>query len=390
MKLNQSKPRVWALILTVLGGLVAAETALAQTALQKLEGKLKEVLPPPAAGKPAPAAKEPTLAPAAGKTFQPGYLGLLADNVPGQKGVIITDVRAGGPAEQAGLKVGDRIVTINLVDLQDVDDFALLLGGIPAGRDVRLGVERDGKTIELVPKLAVRKVEAEKVVTPEEASVLRGDGAPAAGRGSLGITVVPLTGDLKEANGLTINRGAYISSVRQGSSAERAGIPPGAVIVSFNGTRVDTADELVAMASALQANQEVELTYYVGNRLTRKTVRATPPTAVGMGAVPPGFVPEGNAGGGLLGGGGAGPDRPLIRGLERIIGNAVVNGNKLGGGAVGGQPAIVEGAPGADGPVVMPAPLDSPEVVELRARVKSLESELEDLKARMEKLEQGK
>ncbi|MGV3606458.1 MAG: PDZ domain-containing protein [Planctomycetaceae bacterium] len=379
-----------AICLTAIG---IASTAQGQTVLQKLEGKLREVIPP-AAGKPAPAAnKEPELtvprADGSGpeeieptKEFQPGYLGLIGDNLPGKtKGVVVTELRPGGPAEKAGVKVGDRIVSIDLVELQDLDDLELLLGGISAGKKVRLGIERDGKPLEIVPTLTQRVATREAIPPVNEAALVPAD---MTGRGTLGLTVAPLTEAAKTQFGLTVNRGALVSAVRPGSAADRVGIPIGAVIVALDGVRIDTADQLIGMAGGLKVNQEVELTYYSGARLSRKTVRATPAGTVAMGAPPPGVFPDGSAP--PPGAGGAPGERPLIRGLEKIIGNAIANGNNGGG----GPPGVVQGAPGGPGPVVMPAPLDSPEVIELRKKVDALEAELKDLRARMEKLEKGK
>ncbi len=301
----------------------------------------------------------------------------------------MTEVRPGGPAEKAGVKIGDRIVSVDMVELQDLDDLELLLGGISAGKKVRLGIERDGKSLELDPVLTPKVAPREELVPADESGLVIG-GKAVPGRGSLGLTVVPLTEQAKEQYGLTVNRGALVSAIRPGSSADRAGIPIGGVIVALDGIRIDTAEQLVGMAGGLRVNQEVELTYYSGARLSRKTLRATPASAVGMGAVPPGALPPavGPDGGGLppgIGNAGGG-DRPLVRGLERIIGNAIANGGNAGGGG----PPGVQGGPGGPGPVVMPAPLDSPEVVELRKKVELLEEELRDLRARMEKLEKGK
>jgi PDZ domain-containing protein len=144
--------------------------------------------------------------------------------------------------------------------------------------------------------------------------------APAiSGGASLGITVVALTEDLRAAYGLTVRRGALITGLRPGSPAERAGLPIGGAVVAIDGRRIDSADDLVASVRAARPGQEVELTYYEGERLGRKTVRlaaAGPATAV-LQPPPPPPAREGPLGLSAPGGN----DRPLFSRVERMIDN---------------------------------------------------------------------
>jgi hypothetical protein len=144
---------------------------------------------------------------------------------------------------------------------------------------------------------------------------------PAAmGRPSLGITVVPLTDEARAAYGLSVRRGALITAVRPGSPADTAGVPVGGVVVALDGKRVDTADELVAAIRTRPVGTEVELTYYEGADLARKSLRLAP-AAAGIAAAPGvGLPPTG----GLtpsapldlkLGG----PDRPLLNKVEQLV-----------------------------------------------------------------------
>ncbi len=57
-------------------------------------------------------------------------------------------------------------------------------------------------------------------------------------RGQLGVTVQPVTADMAESLGLKQAGGAIVSSVTEGSAADRAGIRRGDVITSFNGQPV--------------------------------------------------------------------------------------------------------------------------------------------------------
>lgn len=63
-------------------------------------------------------------------------------------------------------------------------------------------------------------------------------------RGKLGLAFQPVTPNLAKALGLSSPKGALVSDVAPGGSADRAGIKQGDVIVSVNGTAIVHADEL--------------------------------------------------------------------------------------------------------------------------------------------------
>ena len=65
----------------------------------------------------------------------------------------IDEVLAEGPAARAGLKAGDRIVTVDGVAIKDVDTLYRVLGGERIGRSVRVELLRGVHklALELVP-----------------------------------------------------------------------------------------------------------------------------------------------------------------------------------------------------------------------------------------------
>jgi len=78
-------------------------------------------------------------------------------------------------------------------------------------------------------------------------------------RGLLGVVVGAVTRDLAEAMKLDRPVGALVNEVTPGSAAERAGIEPGDIILSFNGTPVETWNDLPPLVGANPPGSEVEL-----------------------------------------------------------------------------------------------------------------------------------
>lgn len=60
-------------------------------------------------------------------------------------GVYIVDVTKGGPAEKAGLKAGDRIVSVDGSEIASKDDLGTLMQNHAAGDNIEITVARDGQ-----------------------------------------------------------------------------------------------------------------------------------------------------------------------------------------------------------------------------------------------------
>ncbi|VTR99164.1 M28 family peptidase [Tuwongella immobilis] len=65
------------------------------------------------------------------------------------KGVLVGDVREGGPAAKAGLKGGDFIVGIAGKPVKNMEDYMTVMATQKAGKEVEFTVQRDKKTLKL-------------------------------------------------------------------------------------------------------------------------------------------------------------------------------------------------------------------------------------------------
>jgi serine protease Do/serine protease DegQ len=78
-------------------------------------------------------------------------------------------------------------------------------------------------------------------------------------RGMLGVNIYDVTPDIAKEFGLAEASGALVAGVSQGSSAERAGVKTGDIIVSINGVPVKNAHELRNSIGMLQIGDQVEI-----------------------------------------------------------------------------------------------------------------------------------
>ncbi len=78
-------------------------------------------------------------------------------------------------------------------------------------------------------------------------------------RGSLGVRGNDVNSELTEALNLNVSRGAFINEVVPDSAAAKAGLKAGDVIISMNGNRVHSFNELRARIATLGAGRKAEL-----------------------------------------------------------------------------------------------------------------------------------
>ena len=84
------------------------------------------------------------------------YLGTIPDFSQTEGGVLLSGVREGSPAEQAGLVPGDVIVKFDDVRIDNLYDYAYALRSRRPGQPVRLTVERKGNRMEVAVTLGKR------------------------------------------------------------------------------------------------------------------------------------------------------------------------------------------------------------------------------------------
>ena len=77
------------------------------------------------------------------------YLGTIPDYTTEGTGVKLSGVRAGGPADKAGLKGGDIIVEFGGQEITNIYDYTYALDAVKIGEPVKVIVLREGKQVKL-------------------------------------------------------------------------------------------------------------------------------------------------------------------------------------------------------------------------------------------------
>ena len=140
--------------------------------------------------------------------------------VDNSRGALVASIAKDGPAERAGVKVGDVIVEFDGKEIKDSNDLPILVARTPVDRKARLKVVRDKK--EVVLTVTIGELKEEEIV------------ASGKERGELGLTVQRLTPQIAESLGLERVEGLVITAVEPGSAGDEAGLRRGDVIVEID------------------------------------------------------------------------------------------------------------------------------------------------------------
>ncbi|HRQ60286.1 MAG TPA: DegQ family serine endoprotease [Alphaproteobacteria bacterium] len=158
------------------------------------------------------------------------------------RGALVASITPGGPAEKAGIKAGDIILTFNGQDLSDMKTLPRLVAETDIGSTAELAYWRDGKE----GKVSLTVAELEKA--EEEGLVASGPKTEPTGKEveGLGLTLKALTPvDRSDFNIPADVDGLFVSHVKIGSEAAEKGLMEGDVIVEINQQKTGTPDAFI-------------------------------------------------------------------------------------------------------------------------------------------------
>lgn len=166
-----------------------------------------------------------------------------AFQLPSDKGVIITNVSAGSPAERAGLKSGDVVLMVNNDEIVRNNQFRNIVAFTNPGTVIHLTVYRQGKTMKL--DAAVREKPQKQKTAPELVHPKPG-----------GLTVTDLTADLRRQIGVPneIPGKVVVMEVDPSSAAGMSGFSAGDIILEMNSKPVNSLSEYKDLYQSQKGN----------------------------------------------------------------------------------------------------------------------------------------
>jgi membrane-associated protease RseP (regulator of RpoE activity) len=237
-------------------------------------------------------------------------------------GLLVNQVSDDSPADKAGVKKGDVILSYNSRTVKTPEELRQLVRDTAPGKSAALGVWRDGKQVSLqvtvgtVPSSEDGDDDFDTPIPPSPPRAPRPPSAPhvhrrisidghelnddeidrhldrlksldgmhgwsgpngsmmfmpsRGSRGRLGVRIEKLNSDLGQALGVDGGKGVLVTEVMEDTPAQKAGLKAGDVIVKVGADSVDTPDELVKAVDA----KEGKITLSVQRKGVKREVQA--------------------------------------------------------------------------------------------------------------------
>jgi serine protease Do len=169
------------------------------------------------------------------------------------RGVLVSDVAAGGAAALAGLQRGDVIVAIGDTSVASAAELKSTLYERKPGEQVPFEVLRKGQPLQL--------------------SLVGQDGRQATGDAWHGLQVQGNSPAMAQEKGLAVSVGVVVAAVAHGSSAEEAGLMPGDVVLELDQKPVRDLAAWRQLCAGMDEGKDVALRVVRGRQMAYVVLR---------------------------------------------------------------------------------------------------------------------
>ena len=188
------------------------------------------------------------------------------------RGVEVTSVTADSPAAKAGLKEGDVVLEYNGEKVQGGEQLTRLVRETPVGRQVKIGVWRNGSMQTVTATVEARKGNMGNMIfmpVPSGNTIFMPEIPPmppmpdiprmfmVERNGMLGIEGESLGREEQLAEFFGVKEGVLVKAVIKNSAAEKAGIKAGDVIVKVGDAKVTSTREITAALRDLRSRKSL-------------------------------------------------------------------------------------------------------------------------------------
>src|SRR5579872_6937693 len=168
-------------------------------------------------------------------------------------GVPISSVVPGSPADQAGLKVGDTITTVDGKKVSKGSELVADIASRKPGSKVNLGFIRNGKPQDATVTIADRS----KLFAARLGEDQGNDDENTPKPSKFGVTVRKVTPEMADRLDIPAGKGVIVQDVKPGSFAEDVNLARGDIILEINKQPVNSEEDFARIESSMKSGQDV-------------------------------------------------------------------------------------------------------------------------------------
>lgn len=225
-----------------------------------------------------------------------GQIGVTIHDTESGNGVVVDEVRDGGPAEKAGVQEKDVIVDFDGERVRSARQFSRLVDETAQGRAVKMTVQRSGQrlTLDVTPEARqfgrVVPVPMERFRMPElpkmpampdmrefDRRILPEIEGYTSRSGRLGVQLEDVQDQLADYFG--VKTGALVTSVAKDTPAARAGFKAGDVITKVNGEPIEDTTDVRRELRRIDSGKEFQVDVVRDHKPLSMKVTLDPPAS---------------------------------------------------------------------------------------------------------------
>lgn len=164
-----------------------------------------------------------------------------------KQGALISEVRAGGPADKGGLKGGDVVTRVGATEIKDPRQLQQMIARLAPGTEVTVAYVRDGKTAETTVKLGTASADKAANNTDRAGDIADTEGVLD------DVSIDEVSPEIREQLNVPARiQGVFVTGVAPGGPSARAGIQQGDIILELDRRPARTVEEAVKLSEEIK------------------------------------------------------------------------------------------------------------------------------------------